>query len=155
MAAEWTIGSGEGQGSCQPARIAGCVPVRWSYDGPWPQALRPLGDGRMSREELEKRLAVLREGFRDDLGQRLEDISAAWATIQDAGWNDENTELLERLSHSLAGAAATFGFEEISEAARALERVVEALSAGEPPGEDALSSIADLLTTLESSTQQA
>tara|TARA_Y100001934_G_scaffold277283_1_gene375707 strand:- start:1687 stop:2016 length:330 start_codon:yes stop_codon:yes gene_type:complete len=109
----------------------------------------------MSREELEKRLAVLREGFRDDLGQRLEDISAAWATIQDAGWNDENTELLERLSHSLAGAAATFGFEEISEAARALERVVEALSAGEPPGEDALSSIADLLTTLESSTQQA
>ena len=57
----------------------------------------------MSREELEKRLAVLREGFRDDLGQRLEDISAAWATIQDAGWNDENAELLERLLHSLAG----------------------------------------------------
>jgi len=50
---------------------------------------------------------------------------------------------------------ATFGFEEISEAARALERAVEALRAGEPPGEDALSSIADLLTTLESSTQQA
>ena len=84
----------------------------------------------MSREELEKRLAELREEFRGQLGDRLDDITAAWRTLREAGWNDGDAETLERLAHSLTGAAATFGFEAVSAAARALERAVAALRKG-------------------------
>ena len=123
--------------------------------GPWPDASRPHGDGGMPREELEKRLAALREAFRDELPQRLDDISTAWRVLQESGWNDENAETLERLAHSLAGAGATFGLASISEASRALERAVEALRAGEAPSDDALVPIADLLAVLSSAIQQA
>lgn len=103
----------------------------------------------MSREELEKRLAELREGFRGDLTQRLDDIGAAWRVLQESGWSDENAETLERLAHSLAGAAATFGFTSVSEAARALERAVEALRGeNSSPGKDDLDAIAGCVETL-------
>ena len=109
----------------------------------------------MSREELEKRLALLREGFCDELPQRLEDISSAWRVLQQSGWSDANAEILERLSHSLAGAAATFGLAPISEAARAVERAVEALRAATAPSKDDLISVAGLLAALTSTVQQA
>ena len=109
----------------------------------------------MPREELEKRLAELREGVRDELPQRLDDISTAWRVLQESGWNDDNAETLERLAHSLAGAGATFGLASISEAARALELAVEALRTGEAPSDDELVPIADLLVALSSAIQQA
>ena len=109
----------------------------------------------MSREELEQRLAQLSVGFRDELPQRLDDISTAWCALQESGWNDENAETLERLAHSLAGAGATFGLASISEAAKSLERAVEALRAGEAPSDDELAPIAGLLSTLSSAIQQA
>lgn len=123
--------------------------------GPWPDASQPHGDDGMPREELEKRLAELREGFRDELPQRLDDISTAWRVLQESGWNDDNAETLERLAHSLAGAGATFGLASISEAARALELAVEALRTGEAPSDDELVPIADLLVALSSAIQQA
>jgi chemotaxis protein histidine kinase CheA len=123
--------------------------------GPWPDASQPHGDDGMPREELEKRLAELREGFRDELPQRLDDISTAWRVLQESGWNDGNAETLERLAHSLAGAGATFGLASISEAARALELAVEALRTGEAPSDDELVPIADLLVALSSAIQQA
>lgn len=109
----------------------------------------------MSREDLEKRLAELREEFRDELPQRLDDISTAWRVLQESGWCDENAETLERLAHSLAGAGATFGLASISEASRALERAVEALRAGAAPSDDELTPIADFLAALRSAVQQA
>jgi len=123
--------------------------------GPWPDASQPHGDDGMPREELEKRLAELREGFRDELPQRLDNISTAWRVLQESGWNDDNAETLERLAHSLAGAGATFGLASISEAARALELAVEALRTGEAPSDDELVPIADLLVALSSAIQQA
>ena len=109
----------------------------------------------MSREELEQRLAQLSEGFRDELPQRLDDISTAWRALQESGWNDDDAETLERLAHSLAGAGATFGLASISEAAKSLEHAVEALRAGEAPSDDELAPVADLLAALSSAVQQA
>ena len=108
----------------------------------------------MSREELERRLAELREGFRGELAHRLDDITAAWRVLQESGWNDENAETLERLAHTLAGAAATFGFAAVTEAARTLERAVEALRAGEAPSDGDLAAITDLLAELNSTARE-
>ena len=109
----------------------------------------------MSREELEQRLAQLSVGFRDELPQRLDDISTAWRVLQESGWNDDDAETFERLAHSLAGAGATFGLAAISETAKSLERAVEALRAGETPSDDELAPVADLLAVLSFAVQQA
>ena len=116
---------------------------------------RPDGNCEMSREELAQRLAQLSEGFRDELPQRLDDISTAWRVLQESGWSDENAETLERLAHSLAGSGATFGLASISEAAKSLEQAVEALRTGEAPSDNELAPVADLLAALSSAVQQA
>lgn len=78
----------------------------------------------------------LRRYFTGRLPARLAEIAAAHEAAREAGWAEEPLRTFHRLLHSLAGAGATFGFPEVSEDARRLERRVQAaLEAGAPPGE--------------------
>ena len=108
----------------------------------------------MSREELEKRLAELREGFRGELPGRLDEITAAWRVLRESGWNEEDAKTLERLAHTLAGGAATFGLQTVSEAARTLELAVGALQGGGAPSDGDLARIASLMASLEASVRE-
>jgi len=67
----------------------------------------------------------LRRYFADRLPARLAEIEAALAAARAAGWTGEPLRTAHRLAHSLKGAGETFGFPEVSAAARELERVLE------------------------------
>ncbi len=67
----------------------------------------------------------LRRYFANRLPARLDEIEEALAAARAAGWTGEPLRTAHRLAHSLRGAGETFGFPEVSAAARELERVLE------------------------------
>lgn len=76
----------------------------------------------------------LRRYFAYRLPARVSEVEAAHDAARDAGWRGEPLRTFHRLAHSLAGAGATFGFPEVSEAARQLENLLKsALDSGSPP----------------------
>jgi len=83
----------------------------------------------------------LRTYFAARLPVRLGEIEAAWRETVRQDWSGVDAEALRRfhrLVHSLAGSGATFGYPEVSRAARELERFVEPVSGrGEAPGDPA------------------
>jgi len=79
----------------------------------------------MVDQNIEQKLQAMKDRFREGLAERLIDIEASWQGACDG--DTQALENLHRQAHSLAGSGATFGFEEISEAARAVERVVQAI----------------------------
>src|SRR4029077_13531254 len=61
---------------------------------------------------------------------------------RDAGWTGEPLRTFHRLAHSLAGVGATFGFPEITTAARRLESLLKAaLATAEPPAPAAVDAL--------------
>ena len=76
----------------------------------------------------------LRRYFAGRLPARLAEAEAARDAARDAAWTDEPMRTFHRLAHSLSGVGTTFGFPEITAAARRLEGVLKAsLATGEPP----------------------
>jgi HPt (histidine-containing phosphotransfer) domain-containing protein len=63
----------------------------------------------------------LRDYFAGRLPARLAEIEEAFAEVRAAGWAPEPLGKLHRLVHSLAGAGGTFGWPEVTDAARELE----------------------------------
>jgi len=76
-------------------------------------------------DPVEQQLAQLGESFAARLPGRVEEIAGAWNAIAAYGWDADAGKRFHRLAHSLAGAAATFGFAAMSQAARQLELTVE------------------------------
>ena len=76
----------------------------------------------------------LRRYFAGRLPARLAEVEVARDAARDAGWTGEPLRTFHRLAHSLAGVGATFGFPEITTAARRLESLLKAaLATAEPP----------------------
>lgn len=73
----------------------------------------------------------LRRYFAGRLSARVAEIEEALAVARAAGWTGEPLRQAHRLAHSLKGAGTTFGYPEVSAAARELEKVL----ASEAPGE--------------------
>jgi periplasmic divalent cation tolerance protein len=91
----------------------------------------------------------LREYFAGRLPERLAEIEEACRAARDAGFAGEPLRTFHRLVHSLAGAGGTFGFPEVSEASRGLERLLKACLGSEaPPGEIEIGEIEGFLTRL-------
>jgi len=79
----------------------------------------------MVDQSIEQKLQAMKDRFREGLAERLIDLDVSWQGACDG--DAAAQENLHRQAHSLAGSGATFGFEEISEAARAVERAVQAI----------------------------
>jgi diguanylate cyclase (GGDEF)-like protein len=74
-------------------------------------------------EDLQRRLAVLRDHFVQELPQRLSRVGA----LKPPGvgtWGDDIAAELRLLAHSIKGSAGTFGFTELSARAARLERLI-------------------------------
>lgn len=67
----------------------------------------------------------LREYFAGRLPERLAEIEEACRAARNAGFTGEPLRTFHRLVHSLAGAGGTFGFPEVSDLARELERLLK------------------------------
>ena len=96
--------------------------------------------------EASAQLAELRASFRPRLTARVEEIVAAWEAMRPAAGQElasldpsdpgaiDLRRHLHRLAHSLAGTAGTFGFPQVGDAARTLERRLERVEVAPPPG---------------------
>jgi len=92
----------------------------------------------MSNAELDRQLAALRASYAERLPAR---VAALATTAADLAGRWDATEALElqRHLHNLAGSGASYGFPEISRAARAAEETcAAALAAGAAPSLDGL-----------------
>ena len=67
----------------------------------------------------------LRRYFAGRLPHRLDELEEACRAARDAGWWGTPLRTFHRLAHSLAGAGAIFGFPEVSDLARRLERLLK------------------------------
>jgi HPt (histidine-containing phosphotransfer) domain-containing protein len=75
--------------------------------------------------ELDPAAEELRRYFAGRLPERLAELEAARAAARDAGWTAEPLRHFHRLAHSLVGSGATFGYPEVTEQARPLERLLK------------------------------
>jgi diguanylate cyclase (GGDEF)-like protein len=74
-------------------------------------------------EDLQRRLAVLRDQFVHELPQRLSRVGALKPPSTQP-WDDDAAADLRLLAHSIKGSAGTFGFTELSARAARLERLI-------------------------------
>lgn len=70
---------------------------------------------------LQAKLKALSDAYAAQLPEKLEQIEQAWKHLPTDEWDREGFETLHRKVHSLTGSGKTFGFAELSVAARNLE----------------------------------
>ncbi len=91
----------------------------------------------------------LREYFAGRLPERLAEIDEACRAAREAGFTGEPLRTFHRLVHSLAGAGGTFGFPEVSDLAREVERLLKPhLGSGAPLNEIGIGEIEAFLVRL-------
>ncbi|MGE4221262.1 MAG: response regulator, partial [Alphaproteobacteria bacterium] len=79
------------------------------------------------REELEKRLAALRESYRRQLPERVARVEAPWNAGLRSGWDADAARAMRLAAHSLKGSAATYGFMRLSGEASLIEERLDGL----------------------------
>ncbi len=79
-----------------------------------------------STTELQEKLRLLAESYAAKLPDKIDQIDQLWGQLQ-SEWNEEGLQMLHRMTHSLTGSGKTFGFAELSSAARILEESLKGL----------------------------
>lgn len=79
--------------------------------------------------ELNAKLETLRQSFVAQLPTRFTDIDTAWQQVLAGDGDQAALATVHRLVHSLTGTAGTFGMMELSEHARATERLLKGMVA--------------------------
>lgn len=74
-----------------------------------------------------RKLEQLRAAYHAELPQRLDVIESHWADVRRGDAAASHIEALQRLVHSLAGSAGTFGMAALGQAARSLEQAFSGL----------------------------
>ncbi|MFT3931687.1 MAG: response regulator [Spongiibacteraceae bacterium] len=112
-----------------------------------------------AEKRFAERMAALTEQFRRELPSRLMTLQQQWQVL-DAEWNiaERNLDALRGLhssTHNLAGAGATFGYDELTTRARAIDRHFKiALEQKQLPDAAARIEIGTLFAALESELQR-
>ena len=108
----------------------------------------------MSSPDLEHQLTALRKGYASRLPGRAEALAANAADLIQR-WDPVAARDLQRHLHNLAGSGASYGFPEVSHAARAAEDACNAaLGAGDDPPLTALLEALDALTQVVAKVQR-
>ncbi len=79
------------------------------------------------KDSIEAQLAAVKQGFIDQLPNRMQSIFEAQKTWLISTGNGPELEEYHRLVHSLTGSSATFGLTQISADSRALEQHLKTL----------------------------
>lgn len=91
----------------------------------------------LATEAVAKQLKALRQEYASRLPERVSGIQAIWAGLTAGKWDPEVFKSLHRGVHGLTGSGATFGFGELSDAARGAEGVMSSVldTPGKPAAE--------------------
>ncbi len=74
-----------------------------------------------SQQDIQAKLKALLDNYCNQLPERQKDIESHWQMVCEQQAMGEQGKELYRLVHSLAGSGASFGFAELSKAAKAFE----------------------------------
>lgn len=99
-----------------------------------------------SEQDIKTKLIQLRDEFFNSLPGQLDDIRRDYEALL-KHWNNETLAELHRKTHSLAGSGGSFGVNNVSGAARALENALKKIITDKDTGN--LDNIKDLLGKLE------
>lgn len=106
--------------------------------------------------EFDRRWHELRNRFVERLVVRMQAIRGAWAVLRSGSDpRGEARKVLFHQVHSLSGSGATFGFTGLSDAARALEPLVDPdkTGAGEAWGAERAAAIDRMVAAIEAEAQ--
>ncbi len=76
-------------------------------------------------DDAEDRLALLRPAYLRRLAVRRTDVADAAAIAGARAFGEEELREIHRTAHSMGSSAAIYGYAQLSEAARAAERILE------------------------------
>jgi HPt (histidine-containing phosphotransfer) domain-containing protein len=83
-----------------------------------------------NNDSFEQQLGLLRDAYARDLVARLAVLEDLWARLQRDGWERTVAQDLRQRVHRMRGSGATFGFPQLSEAARHLEDALRKADVG-------------------------
>lgn len=104
------------------------------------------------REAAARLLASMAAEYRESLPGKLAEIETLSQALALEGLPTERMQTLQRLVHTLAGSAKTFGLASVTDTARALESVLDAIAAG---GDGAAEDVLKGVTALKSAAAQS
>lgn len=81
-----------------------------------------------SPDTVQAQLNALRQGYAQQLPEKVGEIAVAWKSLLEQEWNHDALKTLHRLFHSLNGSSATFGFTAVSSVASTLETLLKSIS---------------------------
>jgi multidomain signaling protein FimX len=100
-------------------------------------------------QKYAERLAELKQDYCKKLPSKIVQIEQLWQKLRYFNWSDEAFQTLHLLAHTLHGSGKTFGFKELSEHARNLERYLKnKIQSAKQPDETEYQEISDLIQAL-------
>ncbi len=79
-----------------------------------------------NNEAIESKLTLLTDKYVEQLPEKIEQLRDLWKKVSEGGQIiKDKIDEIKRISHSLAGSGATFGFPKISERARTIELLTD------------------------------
>lgn len=104
-------------------------------------------------DKVAERLAALRQAYAAELPARVASLSESWRRVKEGGWPETEMQELVRAAHGLVGSGATFGYQQVSAAARAFEDAVRGWSIADAPGPEELAHAETRLAELQAVVQ--
>jgi len=80
---------------------------------------------RNDHTDIQVALAVLKDGFANKIPAKIGEIRQGWELLKSTGEGTDMFALLHRQAHTLAGSAATYGFEETGRLAGEIEQLLQ------------------------------
>lgn len=77
--------------------------------------------------ELRSQIDVVRKEFIESLPQRAHHLEEIWGYLSYLNWSTHGVKALQQVLHRLAGSCSSFGFDELSKAARNLDNYISEL----------------------------
>jgi two-component system, OmpR family, response regulator len=139
-----------------PMVLAVMLRAIWAraFAGTQPAATTRSADSELSADErFAARMLALTEQFQRELPARFDALREQWQALQES-WSLDTLRALHTNTHNLAGAGSTFGYDELTVRARALDRRLKVLLAEQqPPDAATAGEISSLFTELEAELQ--
>lgn len=83
-----------------------------------------MGDSSVNKpENIEEKLLALRKVYAQQLPGNVDDIESRWRLLNEGEWDWGAMQELHRVTHSVTGSGATFGFSDASDVARNIEKI--------------------------------
>lgn len=132
-----------------PLTLAQTIRAIWGLAVAGDGAVAAASSEPSAEARFSARMAALTRQFQHELPERLEQLRAQWEQL-DQQWSGAAVEALQRSTHNLAGSGATFGYEEITQRARTLDRLLKQLQTeAEPPADSTRRELAHAFVEFE------